>query len=153
MELLKKFYECICCIQNPVFPNPYQFEFSPTSPPARNKIEFESNFVKTSKYSWYDFLIKALLLQFKRLANVYFLIISIILTIPEISPLSPISSWTPLIVVLSISILREGYEDYQRHVSDTKMNHESKTRVLRDGKFFSVEWSKVVIGDIVKVES
>ena len=31
------------------------------------------------------------------------------------------------------------------------MNHESKTLVMRDGKFVEVEWSKVVIGDIVKV--
>ena len=56
-----------------------------------------------------------------------------------------------MIFVLSISILREGYEDYQRHVSDAKMNFESKTEVFRDGKFIEVEWSKVLIGDIVKV--
>lgn len=82
MDLLKKFYECICCIQNAKYPRPYEFEFDSQNPPARNYIEFESNFVRTSKYTWYDFFFKALMLQFKRLANVYFLFISIILTVP-----------------------------------------------------------------------
>lgn len=31
------------------------------------------------------------------------------------------------------------------------MNLESTTEVYRDGKFVSVQWSKVLIGDIVKV--
>lgn len=50
--------------------------------------------------------IEALILQFKRLANVYFLIIAILQTIPEISPLSPATAWVPFIVVLGISMLR-----------------------------------------------
>lgn len=61
---------------------------------------------------------ESLLLQFKRLANVYFLIIAILQTIPIISPLSPVTAWVPLIVVLGISMIREGYEDYQRYKSD-----------------------------------
>ncbi len=49
------------------------------------------------------------MLQFKRLANVYFLMIAILQTIPQISPLNPASAWAPFIVVLAISIVREGY--------------------------------------------
>lgn len=47
----------------------------------------------------------------------------------------PVTAWIPLSVVLTISILREGYEDYQRYKSDTEMNHTMKTRVSRKGKF------------------
>ena len=43
-----------------------------------------------------------------RLANVYFLIIAILQTIPQISPLSAVTAWIPLIVVLAISMFREG---------------------------------------------
>ena len=50
--------------------------------------------------------LEALILQFKRLANVYFLIIAILQTIPQISPLSPATAWAPFIVVLAISMLR-----------------------------------------------
>lgn len=51
-------------------------------------------------------MIEALVLQFKRLANIYFLLIAILQTIPQISPLNPITAWAPFIVVLSISLLR-----------------------------------------------
>lgn len=50
-----------------------------------------------------------------------------------------------------ISVAREGYEDWQRHKSDSKMNYESLALVLRNGSFVSIEWSKVIMGDIVKV--
>lgn len=53
--------------------------------------------------------LESLLTQFKRLANIYFLFIAILQTIPIISPLSPVTAWAPLIVVLAISMIREGY--------------------------------------------
>jgi hypothetical protein len=46
------------------------------------------------------------MLQFKRLANIYFLAIAILQSIPVISPLGPLTAWAPLIVVLGISMLR-----------------------------------------------
>lgn len=58
---------------------------------------------------------EAVLLQFKRLANIYFLIIGILQSIPIISPLGPLTAWAPLIVVLAISVLREGtHSKYRR---------------------------------------
>lgn len=45
-----------------------------------------------------------------------------------------------------------GYEDYQRYKSDQEINHELTTQVYREGTFVQVEWSEVIIGDIVKVE-
>lgn len=73
------------------------------------------------------------MLQFKRLANVYFLLIAILQTIEVISPLNPLTAWAPLVVVLGISMIREGWEDYQRYKSDKEMNHETITKVRRDG--------------------
>lgn len=108
-------YKCFCCITDPIFPAPYNFSFGSPLDLENNKIWFESNFVRTSKYRWYDFLpsthpinAEALVLQFKRLANIYFLIIAVLQTIPIISPLGPLTAWAPLIVVLGISIVREG---------------------------------------------
>jgi len=46
--------------------------------------------------------------QFYRLANIYFLIIGIMQSIPTISPLGPLNAWAPLIVVLGFSMMREG---------------------------------------------
>lgn len=58
-----------------------------------------------TKYIIY-YKIESLLIQFYRLANIYFLIIAILQSIPIISPLSPVTAWAPLIVVLAISMLR-----------------------------------------------
>lgn len=43
---------------------------------------FMTNTVTTSKYSWYNFPFKNLYEQFRRIANIYFLIISIL----QVSP-------------------------------------------------------------------
>lgn len=106
------------------------------------------------------FKAEALILQFYRLANIYFLIIAILQTIPIIAPLGPLIAWAPLIVVLAISMIREGtirfkagYEDFQRYKSDTEVNYEEKTHVMRNGKFEEVNWGQVVIGDICKAEA
>lgn len=76
------------------------------------------------------------------MANIYFLIIAVLQSIPIISPLGPFTAWAPLIFVIIISMIREGkryfkvgVEDYSRYKSDKKLNLESKTKVRRDSKF------------------
>lgn len=59
-----------------------------------------------------------MLIQFKRLANCYFLAIAIVQSIPIISPYTPVTAVAPLIFVLAVSMIREGIEDYMRYKSD-----------------------------------
>jgi hypothetical protein len=56
--------------------------------------------------------------QFKRLANIYFLTIAVLQSIPIISPLTSVTAIVPLVFVLAISMIREGIEDYIRYKSD-----------------------------------
>ena len=91
------------------------------------------------------------LLQFRRYANIYFLFTAILQSIPEISPLDPITGWAPLIIVLGISLTREGIEDYFRHTSDIEMNS-SPCKVYFQGKFIHKKWAEIIVGDIVLVE-
>lgn len=56
MECLRKAYKFVCCISDPKFPVPYEFAFGKDEDIAHNREIFESNFVRTSKYRWYDFL-------------------------------------------------------------------------------------------------
>ena len=80
----------------------------------RKKSPFPTNFIRTTKYSLVSFLPKSLMTQFYRYANIYFLIIAVLQCFPDISPLHPFSAITPLVFVLSLSLLRDGYEDYTR---------------------------------------
>ena len=112
--------------------------------------EFPTNFISTSKYNLLSFFPKAILLQFKRYANIYFLFIAIIQSIPVISPLSSFSSWTPLLFVLTISLIREAFEDIFRHKSDKELNS-SKTLIYdkKQRKFIEKNWGEIQVSDIV----
>lgn len=57
----------------------------------------------------------SLMYQFKRGANVYFLLQAVLNSIPAVSAMNPITAILPLSFVLGISMLREGLEDYARY--------------------------------------
>lgn len=118
--------------------------------PVPPKAKLQTNYISTTKYNIITFLPLALIIQFKRYANIYFLISAIMQSIPLISPLSPFSAVAPLIFVISLSMIREGYEDYQRYKSDKESNSR-KTMMLVGEEFQQVEWSKVKPGNFVKV--
>ena len=77
-----------------------------------------SNYIRTTKYTIITFLPIGLIYQFMRLSNCYFLFVTILQSIPAVSPLSPLTAIFPLMFVLSISMAREAFEDYNRYKSD-----------------------------------
>lgn len=115
------------------------------------EFAFPSNNIKTSKYTINNFFLKALFLQFKRTANVYFLIIAILQSTPVISPLSPFSAIAPFIIVIGLSMFREALEDRERHKSDIQTNSQ-KCLMYKNGVFIPILWREVKVGDIVKIE-
>lgn len=98
---------------------------------ARVRSKFPRNSISTTKYGPITFLPKNLFEQFKRVANVWFLIVVILQVIhqrfcknltlitlslhvqliPGISPLNPASSIVPLVFVLSVTAVKEAAED------------------------------------------
>ncbi|KAF2078368.1 hypothetical protein CYY_000352 [Polysphondylium violaceum] len=116
-----------------------------------NKIfGYSNNYVRTSKYTLLTFLPLNLFEQFCRLANIYFLIISALQLIPNISPTGKYTTLGPLLVVLAITGLKEAYEDFRRHRQDRFVN-ESLALVLKGNKFELTKWKDIQVGDIVKV--
>ncbi len=87
-----------------------------------DKGAFCTNYVSTTKYSRWSFLPLATLQQYKRGANLYLLFIAVLCCIPAISPLMPIAAVMPVVFVLTISLIREGVEDYHRYVHDEELN-------------------------------
>jgi hypothetical protein len=81
-----------------------------------------TNKVKTSRYSIVTWVPKSLILQFKRAANIYFLIISI-LTTQSFSPKSPASMIGTFAAILIFTMFKEGWEDMARHKSDYELNN------------------------------
>ena len=66
--------------------------------------------------------------QFRRVANIYFLVISGLMMIGTyytemfVSPLDPYSTLATLVFVLMVTSLKEGYEDIQRSRADKAEN-------------------------------
>lgn len=117
-----------------------------------NQIEsnhFKGNSISTTKYNVLTFLPKGLFEQFRRVANLYFLMISILSATP-ISPVHPITNVVPLALVLSASLLKEAFEDWKRFINDKAINA-TKIEVLKDGRWKKLPWRKLAVGDIVKV--
>jgi hypothetical protein len=90
-------------------------------PGGVEKVAFESNFVKTSRYTILTFIPLNLFIQFQRITNVYFLVVAIIASTP-ISPVSGETYWMPLCFVLMVSAVTDAVEDYARHKSDAEEN-------------------------------
>ncbi|KAI0647599.1 phospholipid-translocating P-type ATPase [Trametes meyenii] len=93
-----------------------------------------SNQVITSKYTVLTFVPRNLLEQFRRIANIFFLAIAILQFFSIFSTVSPGLVILPLIIVLAITALKDGYEDIKRHQSDRSVNY-SQVRVLKGGEF------------------
>jgi len=89
---------------------------------ANKKSKFVTNYISTTQYTLWNFLPLSLFNQFRRIANFYFLIIAILQSIPAISPLNPVTAIAPLIFVVGVSMLRDGYEDYKRYKADKETN-------------------------------
>ena len=114
---------------------------------------FPSNFIRTSKYTVYNYIPKALIIQFRRTANIYFLITAILQSIPAISPLNPISAIMPLVFILVVAIVREGIEDWARHKNDDKMNADSCMQIRGNGSREASTWAQIQVGDVLLLEN
>ena len=115
-----------------------------------------SNEIKTSKYSIIPlspnfFLYKNLFEQFQRAANVYFLFIAILQLIPGVSPTGRFTTIIPLSFVMFVSLLKDVWEDYKRHMLDGALNN-SDACAFRRGEWTTIAWKEVEVGDLLMIE-
>lgn len=99
----------------------------------QNEHRFPRNVFITSKYTVWNFLFINLFEQFSRIANFVFLLVTLVQLIPGVSPFNIWSTLLPLVFILLVTALKEAYEDYKRHKTDTITNSVPYQRVLRDG--------------------
>lgn len=119
--------------------------------PEAEQLRYCDNYVTTTKYTLASFLPKSLFEQFRRIANLYFLLCAF-LSFTPISPNPPINSVLPLVVVVAVTMVKELVEDCQRRKQDVEVNNR-RTKVHRgNGNFEDIKWMDLRVGDIVKVE-
>lgn len=129
-----------------------QRHFRANDRPFNLSYHYADNAIKTSKYNLFTFLPLNLFEQFQRLANAYFLFLMVLQVIPQISSLSWFTTAVPLILVLSITAVKDASDDINRHKSDKQVNNRM-VDVLIDGELKSEKWMNVQVGDIIKLEN
>ncbi|XP_020288805.1 probable phospholipid-transporting ATPase IF isoform X2 [Pseudomyrmex gracilis] len=119
--------------------------------PENNPSEtsFGSNRIISHKYTLWNFIPKNLFEQFRRIANFYFLLTSIVALSIE-SPISPVTSVLPLSFVIVVTACKNGYEDYLRYKTDQRDNRRYVT-VIRNKCAQKIYCEQIVVGDLVKV--
>ncbi|KAG4214848.1 hypothetical protein ERO13_A01G142500v2 [Gossypium hirsutum] len=111
---------------------------------------YRGNSVSTTKYNFFTFLPKGLYEQFRRVANLYFLMVSILSATPY-SPVHPVTNVVPLSLVLLVSLIKEAFEDWKRFQNDMAINS-TPVDVLQDQRWESIPWKKLQVGDIIRVK-
>ncbi|KAM7480579.1 hypothetical protein LguiA_028792 [Lonicera macranthoides] len=117
----------------------------------KKPFKYCSNYISTTKYNIITFIPKAVFEQFRRVANVYFLLAAI-LSLTPVTPFSAISMIAPLAFVVGLSMAKEALEDWRRFIQDMKVNLRKANIHKGNGVFSYKPWMKIRVGDVVKVE-
>lgn len=102
---------------------------------ARNKI-------RTTKYTPLTFVPKNLYLQFRNVANIYFLVLIVLGFFSIFGVPNPGLATVPLIVIVAITAIKDAIEDSRRTGSDMEVNN-TITHVLKGVPNYNVSSAKV----------
>ncbi|KAF2809148.1 phospholipid-translocating P-type ATPase [Mytilinidion resinicola] len=139
----------------------------------RTNKPYISNYIRSTRYSAWNFLPRQLVAQFSKLANFYFLCVSILQMIPGLSTTGTYTTIVPLIFFVCISMGKEGYDDFRRHKLD-KAENNREAKVLHVYKntgstdeesiptsplgtigplhWATTKWHNLQVGDVVKLD-
>lgn len=92
--------------------------------------KFVKNGVDNTKYTVLSFLPLVLFNQFKDFFNLFFLFVVFTQFIPQLQVGFLFSYLAPLIFVLSVTMIKETYDDLQRRQRDTLINSQTYTRIM-----------------------
>jgi len=110
------------------------------------------NVVKNQKYNAFTFVPVVLFNQFKFFFNFFYLIIALSQFIPVLKVGFLFTYIGPLALVLFLTMLKEGYDDFQRYKRDKEANS-SIYQVLKPNKVrIQKPSSQLLVGDIIEIQ-
>lgn len=120
-------------------------------------MPYISNVIRSSRYTLLNFFPRQLLAQFSKLANFYFLTVSIMQMIPGLSTTGTYTTIVPLLIFVGISMAKEGYDDIRRWRLDKEENNRDTLVLDREWhssnqdktRWKSVKWHDVKVGDVL----
>uniref|UniRef100_A0A8C4HAR7 Phospholipid-transporting ATPase n=1 Tax=Dicentrarchus labrax TaxID=13489 RepID=A0A8C4HAR7_DICLA len=113
---------------------------------------YANNKIKTTKYTVLSFLPKNLFEQFHRFANVYFVFIALLNFVPVVNAFQPELALAPVVFILSVTAIKDLWEDYRRHRSDKEINHMDCLVYSRaERSYVEKYWKEVRVGDFIRL--
>lgn len=123
---------------------------------------YMDNTIRSSKYTVWNFVPRQLFAQFSKLANFYFLSVSILQMIPGLSTTGSFTTIVPLSFFVTLSMAKEGYDDFSRYRLDKAENNRIVSVLHADNPAASIigtgpkqwvtkKWREVLVGDIVRL--
>ena len=112
------------------------------------------NKVQTTKYTCASFLPKNMFTQFSKMANAYFLFMTVLQMVPGLQDFyGAATTLMPLCLVVGVSMIKDAFEDNKRRKSDTEENLMIVQCAPRAGTdFASTKSLNIQVGCIVKIE-
>ncbi|WKS78862.1 P-type ATPase [Cryptosporidium sp. 43IA8] len=118
----------------------------------RQVRNFSGNFIRTSRYTVLNFIPKYLFEQFCRPVNFYFLVISLLQIFPSISSTNGIPTLAlPLVFVLFVGAVKDGWEDLNRHQND-RIENEREVIVIKRFPFINYIHGRTLACDLEEAE-
>ncbi|MEJ1288968.1 hypothetical protein NN561_020005 [Cricetulus griseus] len=110
------------------------------------------NQVKTSKYTVLSFIPKNIFEQLHRFANLYFVGIVILNFIPVVNAFQPGVSMVPVCVILTVTAIKDAWEDFRRYKLDKIINNRESLVYSRiEQSYMQKRWQDVRVGDFVQM--
>lgn len=92
----------------------------------------------------------SILYQFVNYFNIFFLVSTIIFSIPQLTSIDPSTMIVPFVLIIAIAVIREGFEDYKKAKYD-KLYNNSITKKYINNELIEVKWKELHVGDVVRV--
>ncbi|KAL7420806.1 phospholipid transporting ATPase [Cryptotrichosporon argae] len=92
-------------------------------------VRYVRNKVRTSKYTVFTFVPKNLFEQFRRAANIYFLILVVLQVFSIFGATTPQIAMLPLVAILGMTAIKDAIEDWRRAKLDEEVNTSAATKL------------------------
>uniref|UniRef100_A0A8C2H816 Phospholipid-transporting ATPase n=1 Tax=Cyprinus carpio TaxID=7962 RepID=A0A8C2H816_CYPCA len=113
---------------------------------------YSRNKVRTTKYTFLSFIPKNLFEQLHRFANVYFIFLGALNFVPIVNAFQPEISIIPIVFVMSITAVKDLWEDQRRRKSDQQVNNLLCDVFDRKQKrYVERRWADVCVGDLIRL--
>jgi len=110
------------------------------------------NRLNNQKYTLLNFVPKVLYEQFKFFFNMFFLLLCLSQFVPMFKVGLLFSYVSPLVFVLTLTMIKEGYDDYKRYVRDKETNN--RPYMVWDGReFVSKPSADLKEGNIIEIHA